>query len=59
MFLKKSKVKGKTYYQAWDEKGFVCQIGTAEKILKMKRHYDENMKVTKNARERWNVVDAC
>ena len=41
MFLKKSKVKGKVYYQAWDEQGFIEQIGTAEKILKMKRYYDD------------------
>ena len=44
MFLKKSKVKGKTYYQVWNEKGFVSQLGTPEKILKMKRFYDEHKK---------------
>jgi hypothetical protein len=41
MFLKKSKTKGKTYYQLFDDTGFVAHIGTAEKILEMKKFYEE------------------
>ena len=46
--IRKSKVKGITYYKVMDEKGnFVRHLGTVEKMLKMAEFYEKFVGIRK------------